>query len=215
MAPVLVTAALGALLAAALLGPAFDRRSLAVVVAAALLPGLDAVASLVVPGATNALLHNVWLPLIAVALVAWDVRVRDRSRLRDRYGPRGVRVAWVAVASLAVAGIAPDLFGRAGANLLYPVDDAYYVVRGRLLFSTQEGVVQTFAALDAAGPGILPLESPGTTASYAVPTWWNPDGRPGLALADGRRLTLVRSGWQAVVVAGAVLVIALRTRGVR
>ncbi len=210
MAPTLVNAALGALLAAALLGAAFDRRSVAIVVGAAIAPDLDAVVSLVVPGATNALFHNVWIPLGLVTLLYWDVSVRERSWLRERHGAYGVRVAWVALAAFAVAGIAPELFGLAGANLLYPVHDAYYLVRGRLLFSTQEGIVQTFVAFDSEGPGILPLYSPGTTESYFVPTWVNPEPGVGTTLDAERELYLVRSGWQAVVVASAICLLAVR-----
>jgi len=210
MAPTLVNAAVGVLLAAALLGAAFDRRAVVIVVAAAVLPDLDAVASLVVPGATNALFHTLWLPLVAGVVLYWDTTLRDASWLRDRAGWYGVRVAWVALAAFVVAGVGPELFGREGVNLLYPLHDAYYHVRGRLVFSTQEGIVQTFVALSAEGPGILPLQSPGTTASYAIPTWVNPDGRPGLSLGAERELYLVRSGWQAVVVASAAAVIAVR-----
>ena len=210
MAPTLVNAAVGVLLAAALLGAAFDRRAVVIVVAAAVLPDLDAVASLVVPGATNALFHTLWLPLVAGVVLYWDTTLRDASWLRDRVGWYGVRVAWVALAAFVVAGVGPELFGREGVNLLYPLHDAYYHVRGRLVFSTQEGIVQTFVALSAEGPGILPFQSPGTTASYAIPTWVNPDGRPGLSLGAERELYLVRSGWQAVVVASAAAVIAVR-----
>jgi len=210
MAPTLVSAAVGAVLAAALLGGAFDRRALAVVVAAAAAPDLDAAASLVVPGATNALLHALWLPLFAAAALYWDTAVGADSRVRARFGWRGVRVAWVALAAFVVAGVGPDLFGREGANLLYPVHDAYYRIDGRLVFSTQEGVVQTFVALGAEGPGILPFRSPGTTASHAIPTFANPDGRPGLSLDAGRTLYLVRSGWQLAVVAAGAALLAVR-----
>lgn len=215
MAPTLVAAALGALLAAALLGPAFDRRSVAVVVAAAVLPDLDAVASLAIDGATNALFHNVWLPLAIGALLYWDTTVREASWLRIRHGWRGVRVGWVALAGLTVAGIAPDLFGRAGINLLYPVHDAFYLVRGRLLFSTQEGVVQTVLHWSTEDPTPLPLRSPGTTASYFVPTWVNPEPGTGTSLDAERELYLLRSGWQAVVVAAAGVLIAVRAWEVR
>lgn len=213
MAPTLVNAAFGALLAAALLGAAFDRRSVSVVVLAAMAPDLDAVASLVVDGATNALFHNVWIPLVGALLLYWDTTRRERrgeSWIRERYGWYGVRVAWVSLAAFAVAGIAPELFGFAGANLLYPAHDAYYLVRGRLLFSTQDGVVQTFLALNSDGPGVLPLQSPGTTETYVVPTWANPDGRPGIALGAERELHFVRSGWQAVVVSAAATLLAVR-----
>jgi len=145
MAPTLVSAAVGALLAAALLGSAFDRRSVAIVVAAAAAPDLDAVASLAVPGATNALFHALWIPLAVGVALRWDTAHRERSWLRERAvgatGDRAVRVAWVALASFVVAGIGPDLFWWAGVNPLYPVHDVYYLVSGRLVFSTQEGIV--------------------------------------------------------------------------
>ena len=212
MAPTLVNAALGALLAAALLGAAFDRRSVAVVVAAAVAPGADAAASLVVAGATNTLLHTVWLPLAAGGLIYWDTTLRESSRLRERYGWRGVRVSWVALTAFVAAGIAPEAVGDPGANLLYPVDDAYYVIDGLLLFSTQDGVVQTFVSATAEGPGLLPFESLGTTETHAISTWVNPDGRPGLGGGDERVLTLVEAGWQAVVVAAAGASLAVRFR---
>jgi hypothetical protein len=212
MAPTLLNAALGALLAAALLGPAFDGRSVAVVVAAALLPTLDAVASLAMSGATNALAHNVWIPLALAGLLHWDTALRDRSALRGRYGWRGVRVGWVALAGFAVAGVAPDLFSGPGINLLYPVEDAYYVVDGLLLFSTQDGVVQTFVSATGDGPGRLPFESLGTTETHAIGTWVNPDGRPGLAPGAEREFVVVDAGWQAVVVASAVASLAVRFR---
>lgn len=212
MAPTLLNAAIGALLATALLGAAFDARSVAVVVAAALLPNLDAVASLAFAGATNAVAHNVWVPLVLTGLLYWDTALRERSALRGRYGWRGVRVGWVAVAGFALAGIAPDLFVGAGVNLLYPAEDAYYLVDGLLLFSTQDGVVQTFVSRTGGAPGVLPFESPGTTGTHAIPTWVNPDGRPGLGLGSEREFVVVDAGWQAVVVASAVASLAVRFR---
>ena len=215
MAPTLVSAAVGALLAAALLGSAFDRRSVAVVVAAALLPSLDAAASLVVPGATNALLHAVWAPLLVAGVLYWDTERRPAgaSALRDRVGPRGVRTAWVALASFVVAGIGSALFAGEGAALLYPLEDARYVVRGRLEFSTREGVVQTVIALGADGSGILPLRSVGGAVADPVASWVNPDGRPGLDPGADREVRFVDGGWQLVVVAAAAATLAVRFRG--
>lgn len=215
MALTLVSAAVGALLAAALLGDAFDRRAVAVVVAAAVIPSLDAAASLVVPGATNALLHAVWAPLLVGGLLYWDTvrRPARASALRARFGRRGVRVAWVALASFLVAGIGSALFAGEGAALLYPLEDARYVVRGRLVFSTREGVVQTFLALGAEGPGILPLERVGGTVADPVASWVNPDGRPGLESGADREFRFVDGGWQLVVVAAAAATLAVRFRG--
>jgi len=210
MAPTLVTAAVGALLAAALLGDAFDRRAVAVVVAAALVPSLDAVASLAVPGATNALLHAVWLPLLAGGLLHCDTALRRESALRERGGWRAVRTAWVALAAFAVAGIGAALFAGDGAALLYPLEDARYVLRGRLVFSTQDGLVQTFLTLGAEGPGILPIESVGGGVADPVGSWINPDGRPGLDPGADREFRVVESGWQLVVVAAAAATLAVR-----
>ena len=212
MATALVNAAVGALLAAALLGAAFEPRAVAVVVAAAVLPTLDAAASLVVPGATNALFHAVWLPLLAGVTLYWDAALRPdgESRLRRYGGSHAVRTAWVALASFVVAGIAPALFAGDGAALLYPIEGARYVFEGRLGFSTREGVVQTFLAFDAAGPGVLPIESVGTAAGDPVASRINPDGRPGLDPGTDRELRLVETGWQLVVVVAAAAVFAVR-----
>ncbi|VTT87675.1 unknown [Halorubrum sp. DM2] len=210
MAPTLVTAAVGALLAAALLGFAFDRRAVAVVVGAALCPGLDAVASLVVPGATNALLHAVWLPLLAGGLLYWDTTLRGESALRERGGRRAVRTGWVALAAFVVGGVGSALFAGEGAALLYPLEDARYVLRGRLVFSTQEGLVQTFLTLGAEGPGILPIQSVAGGVADPVASWVNHDGRPGLGPSADREFRVVESGWQLVVVAAAAATLAVR-----
>jgi len=211
MPPTLVNTAFGALLAAALLGSAFDRRSAAVVTLAAAVPDLDAVASLAVAGATNALLHSLFVPAAAAAAVAYDARIRPReaSWLRRRHGPRGVRVAWVAVAAYLVAGIGLDLFSYEAVNLLYPVHDRFYAVVGWFILSTADGVILTYVDLDA---GILGLHSPGTTATHHVATWVNPT--PGTDVPPGteRRLRLFREGWHAVAVAAAGVVAAARLR---
>ena len=83
--------ALGALLAAALLGEAFDRRSLAVVLAAAAAPDLDTFLGMAVMGTHRAALHTLLVPLALAALIAWDTRFRERSFLR-RHGDRWVLV---------------------------------------------------------------------------------------------------------------------------
>jgi hypothetical protein len=123
-----------------------------------------------------------------------------------------VRVAWVALASFVVAGIGSALFAGEGAALLYPLEDARYVVRGRLVFSTQEGVVQTFLALGGDGSGVLPLRTAGGAVADPVASWVNPDGRPGLASAAPREARFVDGGWQLVVVAAAAATLAVRFR---
>jgi len=189
MSPTLVSLAVGVLLGVALLGAAFDRRSLAIVALAAALPDVDALLSPFLSGSTNAVLHTIFIPAVAATVLYYDTTRRETSWLRGRFGWYGVRVAWIAIAAYAVAGIGVDLFSTESVALLYPVSGRYYAVVGKFVLSTQEGIVQTYVG----GDGWLGLASPGTTETHHVASWLNP--------GDGeRRLRLVESGWQAVVV---------------
>jgi hypothetical protein len=206
MPPTLVTVAVGALLGVALLGRAFDRRSLALVVLVAAIPDLDAVLSLWIHGATNAALHTTFIPAAAALVVRWDTR-RDASWLRDRYGWYGVRVAWVGIAVYAVAGIGLDLFNISSAAILYPVSTRYFAVFGKLVLSTQEGVVQSYVLF---GDGWLEYLTQGTTETRHIETWVNPtpgtDNPPDVT----RSIRLVDAGWQLVVVVTAVAAVPAR-----
>ncbi len=206
MPPTLVTVAVGVLLGVALLGPAFDRRSLALVAVVAALPDLDAVLGLWLDGATNAALHTAFIPAVAAGLLYWDTH-REPSWLRSRYGWYGVRVAWVAVAVYAVAGIGLDLFNVASAAVLYPVSDRYFSVVGKLVLSTQEGVVQSYVAF---GDGWLAHLTRGRTGSRHVATWVDPTAGPDSPGDAARRVRLVDAGWQLVVVATAAAAVPAR-----
>ena len=206
MPPTLVTVAVGVLLGVALLGPAFDRRSIAVVALVAALPDLDALLSLWIRGATNAALHTVFIPAAAAAVLYWDTR-RERSWLRARYGWYGVRVAWVAVAVYAVAGIGLDLFNISSAAVLYPVSERYFAIVGKLVLSTQDGVVQSYVAF---GDGWLEHLTRGTTDTRHVETWINPTPGTSNPPDAERTIRLVDAGWQAVVVATAVTAVPAR-----
>ena len=209
MAPTIVTAALGAILAAALLGAAFDRRSVAIVTAAAVVPDLDAITSLAVQSGTNAVLHNAWIPLSIGILLYWDTS-RDDSWLRTQYGWYGIRVAWVSLAAFLVVGIGVDLFGDAGVNLLYPFHDAFYRVDGRFLYSTQRGIVQTYVGWGDGTLGPLAIDNPGTTATYHVSTWVTPEPDVGLSADVDREVTIVETGWQVVLIVSSVALLAVR-----
>ncbi len=191
MPPTPVAVAVGVLIAVALLGPAFDRRSVAIVALAAAMPDLDAVFALIGPGDPNAVFHSAFIPIGAAALLCYDIRFREASWLAGRYGWRGIRIAWVALAAYAVAGIGLDVFSAEGVALLYPLSDRYYSIVGRLVLSTQEGIVQTYVTL---GNGWLEVASPGTTETHTIETWLT---------GEKRRLRIVESGWQAVIVAAA------------
>lgn len=211
MPSTLVAAALAGLLAAALLGEAFDARSVAVVVLAGALPDLDAVAGLVVEGLHNALLHNVFVPGIAAALLVWDTRYRERSWLLDRYGARGVRVAWVALAAYVVPGIMLDLLNVESAAPFYPLHDRFYSVVGRFEVNTHRGIVFTFVQPNL-GPGpLFPGARRGTVAGrFVVPTFLNPAPGPDRGLE--RVFLAVGSGWQLLLVVTSLVVVGTRLR---
>lgn len=214
----LVHVAFAGLLAAALLGAAYDLRALLVVLAVAAAPDLDAFGAFLFSGAHRALLHTFLIPLFAAAAVAVDTRLRERSSLRHRFGPRGVRVTWVAILAFAVAGIGLD-FVTNGVNALYPLVDQFYVLDGTLELSTTEGLVQTFVEVPAetgaaAGNGSVPApESVGTTENVTYTTGVDPDPDPGVESGPVERVfPVVRSGWQLLVVLASGVTVVARFR---
>jgi len=209
MASTLVHVAVAALLAAALLGPALDRRSAVVVLAATALVDLDTFLGLVVQGAHRAASHTLLLPLLGGALVYYDVRVREDPWLA-RWHPHGARVAWVAVVAVAVAGIGLDMVIN-GVNAFWPLHDQFYTVDGKALLSDQRGLVQTFVELappepaQGDGGGTQPRTTQNTHYSTGV------DPSTGRERADVERVfPLVRSGWQLLLVVAGYGVLAVR-----
>lgn len=198
MPSTVVNVAVGGLIAAGLLGSAFDRRSVLVVLAAAAAPDIDAVAAVVLAGAHNALLHTLLVPLSVAVLVYVDTSMRyvvgGSSWIRGRYGWYGVRVAWVAILAYAVAGIGLDLFNVEAANPFYPLHDQFYSVVGKLDITTRDGVVQTYVDVNLGGDGQLLRigRERGSTGELTVPSPFVPWG--------GHPFVVVESGWQALLV---------------
>ena len=208
MPPTLVHAALGGLLAAALLDRAFSHRGAAVVVAAAAFPDLDAPLSLLFPGAHGAVLHTLLVPLGAALLLRYDTR-REASWLRGRYGVAGVRVAWVALLAYALAGTGLDLLNLDAANPVWPVDTMHYSFVGRVAYSTTEGFVQSYYTYDPDGRWTHYVGQRGRPPTYCNPSVWVP------ACGDGsapRVTQFVQSGWQLLLVVSSAVVLLFRGR---
>jgi hypothetical protein len=202
--PTVVHAALGLVLAAAALGPAFDRRALAVAPLAAAVPDLDAAVGLlggaggllpVGESTHGAVLHTLLIPLGIAAVLFLDARAAE-PRVVDRLGPAGVRLAWVAVAVYAVAGIGLDLFNVATANPLWPLHDQFYAVVGTIQFTNQELFVQTFVAFGRDGHAVY-VGQQGGTGEFFVASPLNPTRGPDAGAE--RVLTVADSGWQLLV----------------
>ncbi len=195
MPSTLVHLALGALLAAGLLGEEFDGRALGVVLAATALPDLDTFIGIALPGTHRALLHTALVPLALAGLLYYDTRVREQPWLAS---PRAARVAWVSLAAYALAGIGPDLVTN-GVNVLYPLHDQFVSLSGRVWLTDQRGLVQTVWE--------GPRSALGTTKTVHYATGVDP--APGPDPADAERVfPLADSGFQllVVLVAGVVTV---------
>ena len=208
MPSTLVHVALGGLLAAALLPDRYATRgALVVVLLAAALPDLDSFVSPFLGGAHRSLGHNLLLPTVAGIAVAYDLRVRDASLLRERFGAAGGPVAWTALAAFVVAGVGLDYVTN-GANLLWPLHDQFFKLDGDVLLSNQRGLVQTFVDLSPAEP-----KQVRTTRNLHYSTGVDPAPGPGPEPRDVERVfPVVSGGWQLLLVAAGALAVAVKRR---
>jgi membrane-bound metal-dependent hydrolase YbcI (DUF457 family) len=201
MPSTLVHLAVGGLVAAGLLGAAFDRRALALCLCAAAVPDVDTFLGLWVRGGHRAILHTFLFP--AALGVLLFVAERRWNSVSGRYRARGVTVAWVALGALTLGGIGPDLFTN-GVNALWPVHDQFYRLSGQALFSNQRGFVQTFVELGEGGSTAL-----GSTEEIHYRTGVDAAAGPDPENVE-RIFPLVMSGTQLLLVLSSVLVVGSR-----
>jgi inner membrane protein len=198
MPSTVVHLAFAGLVAAALLGAGFDRRALAVVLVAVALPDLDSFV-LGTDAGHRTVLHNIWVGVVPAVLLWVDLRVREESFLRRRWGGWGVRVAWVSVLCYLFAHLALDA-ADGYVNLLWPLYDQFYTLDGSIELSSQRGIVNTFS-----DGGVPLLEARGTSSQTQITTGIDPgDG------ATERVFPVARAGWQLVVLVGGIAVTAVR-----
>lgn len=208
MPSTLVHVAFAGLIAAGLLGDDLDARAVLVVLAATAFVDLDTFVGLAVDGAHRAAFHTFLLPLFVAILLYYDTRVREKSLVVGRYGARGVRVAWTAVAAVAFAGIGLDMFFN-GVNALYPLHDQFYTVNGKLLLSDQRGVVQTYVDLQAQEASDGAKKAVRTTKNTHY--WTGVDPSPGKEPKNVERIFFVmRGGWQLLLVLTSAFVLSAR-----
>jgi membrane-bound metal-dependent hydrolase YbcI (DUF457 family) len=217
-----VHVAFGLLVAAAVLGPYFDRRALLAVAGALVLVDLDTVTSLLLESTHRALFHTALIPLFAATYLYAETRLAERSLLRERYGDRGVRVAWAAIAAVVVSGIGLDLTNPAGVNVLFPLHDQFYAFNGAANVSTDAGFRQSFVEIRTATPEPsggggggggtrVDVGGQGSTGDYHVGSGVNPD--KGREPKDVRRVfPVVFRGWQLLLVVASVVGLTVRAR---
>ena len=201
MPSLVVHLALGGLLAAAFLREQFDARALLVVFVATAIPDLDVFAGFVIAGGHRSVLHNIWIPLLGAGLLYYDRRVRGSSAVSSRWGQWGIAVAWVSVLAYAIAGIGLDVLY--GVNPLYPVYDQFYKLTGKLVYSTQRGIVQTFVDLGGS-PELGSTREVGHVASGIDPTEGS-EPEP-----VDRVFPVARAGWELYLTLTSAVVLAIR-----
>jgi inner membrane protein len=190
--------AFAGVVAAALLGTTFDRRALAVVLVAVAIPDLDSFI-LFSDAGHRTVLHNLWVAVVPATLLFVDLRVREESFVRGRWGARGVRIAWVAVVCYLVAHLALDA-ADGYVNLLWPLHDQFYTLDGSIELSNERGIVNTFS-----DGGVPLLDARGTSSEQQITTGIDPgDGN------TERVFPVIRAGWQLVVLVGGTVVTAMR-----
>jgi hypothetical protein len=210
MPSTLVHVAFAGMLAAALLGPYYDREAVLVVFAFTAFPDLDSFVALVAVAGHRTVFHTFLIPVGLGILLVVDTRLRETSFVRERWGQRGVVVGWTGVFAYAVAGNGLDFIGG-GVNPLWPVHDQFYTLDGKVELSDQRGVVQTFVDLSPDDGGPPAPESRGSSQEVNVSTGVDPD--PSGTEKDPERIfPVVRAGWQLWLLLVGSVVTAVRFR---
>lgn len=215
MPSTVVHVAFALLLAAGILGSAYDERALLVVGTVAAVPDLDVFVGLLLESTHRAAFHTLLVPLLLAGLLYYDTRIADGSWVRDRYGSWGVQVGWASIAGYALAGIGLDLFTPHGVNVLYPVYDQFVSLNGRVGYSTADGVFQTFVNVtdgnSTGGGRSVDVGQRGSTRDVHVGSGVDPGkGReePGVK----RIFPIAYRGWQLTLILATVLVTWVRLR---
>ncbi|MFC7073590.1 metal-dependent hydrolase [Halovenus rubra] len=208
MPSTIVHMAFAALIAAALLGRSFDRKSMVIVLGAVGIIDFDSFIPLVIGFGHRAIFHNLLIPVLGAVLVVADVYIREESVLLKRWGRWGVRVAWVAILCYAFAGVLLDMTDGV-VNLLWPVHDQFYTLSGQIELSDQRGLVQTFIEWGGEDGAPAP-EAVGSTEEVDITTGVDPGG-PATPDEDPERIfPVIGATWELLVVVTGTFVTAAR-----
>lgn len=210
MPSTVVHMAFAGLIGAALLGTAFDRRSVLVLFGAMIFADLDSFVGLVSVVGHRTAFHTLLIPLGAAAVLAVDLFWRESSVVRSRWGKYGVRVVWVTIVAYVAAAIGLDLFSAGGANPLWPLHDQFYVIDGKIELSSQRGIVQNFVDLGSEQTDGSGTRARGSSQEVNVSTGVDPAPDGAEPESVDRVFPVVRSGWQLLLLAAGTGVTAVR-----
>ncbi|MDQ2072086.1 metal-dependent hydrolase [Haloarcula sp. NS06] len=211
------------LLAATLLGAAFDKRSLLLSILVVTFPDVDAFLGLYWQAGHRAATTNLVIPAVLALLIGVDLYVREESYIKGRWGAYGVRVSWFCVVVYVVGHVLLDLI-TGGANLFWPLYDQFYQLNGHLELSSQRGIVQTFIELPeppaqtsggtgtGGASGGSTTQSMGNSNEVQMSTGIDPNPGQSEPEAVDRVFPIARSGWELVVLVVGTLATAARLR---
>lgn len=211
MPSTVVQTAFGVAIAVGLLGAYYDRRALLFVVAVLVFPEADTLLGWALDGGHRTALHNGVLVVVAAAALWWDAS-REDSWIRGRFGPSGVRLAWVGLFAHAFAHVAMDWAHLQGVNLLWPIHDQFFRLEGSAYLSSTDGFVQTFVEVaEDAESGERRVDYGGGESRREThvsnPAQPSPDPDPGPV---DRRFPVAVQGWQLYLIAVGVFTLAAR-----
>lgn len=205
MPSLVVHMAFAGLLAAGLLGSAFDERSLLLVLGTTFFADTDVFLGYVIQGAHRSAFHNILLPLAVAGIAYYDLEHRDESWLRAKFGQTAPRVLGTTLVIYVLAAIGLD-FVTGGVNLFYPVHDQFMYMNGQFFLSNQQGLVQTFVDLSH---GSISAHTVGSTKTVHMGSGF--DTTPGHDPSSVERIfPVVGSGWQLLLLVTSSVVVGSR-----
>jgi len=212
-----VHAGFAIVLGAALLRDEFDRRAIALLLAIVIVTDLDSFAGGIIEGAHRSLFHTLLIPAGVALLLYYDTHVRETSWLVDRYGHRGLQLAWVGVFVHAVAAILLDYTHLDGAGLFFPISDAFYQLEGKLGVSPKTGLVQTFVEIETdpeTGSTTTDFGKTGTRENTHVPTPVQPNENASVVPSEDesveRTFPIAVHGWQLYLILAGLFTLAAK-----
>ncbi|MUW14410.1 metal-dependent hydrolase [Halorubrum sp. CBA1125] len=218
MPSTVVHAGFALLLAAGLLGDDYDRRALAVLLVAVVLPEVDSFLGPIMSGAHRTVGHTLVVPAVVALALYYDTRVRERSAVRARIADRWVAVAWVVLFVHVFAHVALDWTHLDGVNLLWPLRDQFFALDGELFVSTADGVVQTFVDVRVdpkTGTRQIDPGGTGTTETVHIDNPVEPrDPEAEIEEPVDRRFPVANAGWRLYLIGlGLFALVARRVQG--
>ncbi len=208
MPSTIVHMAFAGLIAAALLGDAFDKKSVAFIMLVIIFIDLDAFIDLFAPYGHRVVFHNLIIPAVGLAIVLVDVHLREESYILDRWGNWGYRVAWVTIFCYVVAGVLLDMTDGS-VNLLWPIHDQFYRLSGEIELSDQQGIVQTFIEWGN-GNGTPTPEARGTTEEVDITTGVSPGESDEPDVDPERTFPVIGATWELILFLTGTFVTAMR-----